>query len=97
MMELSGPERIGYIATKIYKYQFSNSHSSLRTVDKQTRMNHKQHVINAKPSELTTWFGKTFRRDASGYGNYWKPIMGLIVLIDGRHKPQNRCSIPIYG
>ena len=223
MLELSGPEHIGYIPTKIYHYYFSTTHSTLKTVAKDERINHDQHVRNMEPSEpiqlpihvlllawkriyllpyqlvwlqnqiglggrhihvhiinnnpmmmaeideilkqfkiyqahqahalepassppikvsvlhtpttgrtdhifarfvyveqlrrstpldqiilgdddqywakdyvsklladyrpksMTTWYGKTFKRDESGYGNYWKPEMKILGLIDGSH------------
>jgi len=32
---------------------------------------------------MTTWYGKTFKRNASGYGNYWKREMRHSDIIDG--------------
>jgi len=51
MMELSGPDHIGYIPTKIYQYYFSNTQSTLRTVSKDERLRNDLHVRQMGPSE----------------------------------------------
>ena len=51
MLELSGPDRIGYISTKIYKYNYSSVTSTLATVSRKVKKNSLRHVKNMTPSE----------------------------------------------
>jgi len=55
MLELSGPDRIGYVATKIYNYNYSSTTSTTATVGKELRaaqVLHTQQMKSSKPLSL---------------------------------------------
>jgi len=50
MLELSGPDRIGYISNRIYKYQYSDQFSTLAQVSKEMRDAQIKHTMEMERS-----------------------------------------------
>ena len=49
-----------------------------------------------KPIGMTTWYGKTFKHDSQGIGNYWKPVHDLLDLVRGVDWPLS-ATFKYYG